>query len=330
MKSNVACCICTGSSLNRVGHLTPGFLAEQTTLEPPTRSCLSDVIESLESSYCFSHGVYRVVTEDMDTDQQPLEELRSNSFDDKLPKLSLWMLMLWITLSAIGCVVAKWMSGGSVAAHFQDEGTNSALILMQFLGALSASIAIAEFIGLGALIFAWKKTSRVYLKHPGHWLVAIACTIYLVAIVSLLKNRIDQYAMSNYDWTATTWRIRQFFNSTWIVVTMSLIPLGLNLVAAYINRGIWRWTFGLMAFRYVASLILWVFHQIAFAMGATSGLSLGNTVNSVLLVCMILLLVYVTSKEAWQRVRRDWVHWLGVFACLALQVSHCSAAWLLL
>ena len=247
--------------------------------------------------------------------------------DAKLPKLSLGILMLWLTLSAIGFVIAKWLTARAFAEGFEGV-SNSMVTTLKIFSAMSVSIAVGEFIGLGALAVAWKRSSRVFLKHPGHWLVAIACVIYVLGFGSQFISRIDQYLISNYDWSETGWRIRQFCNSTWYFVAFCLIPMSLNIAAAYFYRGTWRWVFGLLAIQPVVSMALRTILQLAPA--ATTGLAFGGAADSVLVVSVVLMLIYAMASEVWRGVERDWVHWLGAFSLVLCQPITGGVAGLLL
>lgn len=244
-----------------------------------------------------------------------LFQTASSTTESTLPKLSISILLLWLTLSAIGIVVAKWMMGPDFVEQFHAAGISRSIAkTLQFLSAVSASIAAAQLIGLGALVIASRRGSQVFLKHPGHWLVVIACALYLVGFTSQFVAQFNQYLVSNYDWTEIGWRIREFFNSTWSVIAAYLVPAVLNFAAAYYHRGTWRWIFGLLA---TQPIMLMIFSGVRQSFSTLAGgFGIEGVVNSTLLAGVVLIVVGTMAIEAWKRFERDWVHWLGAFALI--------------
>jgi|GEM_PF-5366395 len=227
-----------------------------------------------------------------------------------LPKLSIRLLFVWITLSAIGIVYSNWQYSGWIQS-FEGEMRHM-LRISQVIAAIGAAIVAAQFTGMGVLVFTWRKTKQL-LTQPGHWLIWIVCVSMLFQIVAMgagmLSMQIDEMAM---DWTRTGWQLRRLLVSVSEMLLTGVVPIGLTVFAAIRHRGKWRICFLISVLPTLFDLLfpfLWKVFTPSGTPGPNSPLIVANNLTRVF---PAVLIAYAAFSERLSGVQRDWVHWVGV------------------
>ena len=238
-----------------------------------------------------------------------------------LPKLSIQLLFVWITLSAIGITVSNLQFAGLTNAI--DKEQRDMLQLAQVLSGLGAGIAAAQLTAMGVLAYVWRQTKRM-LTHPGHWLIWIVCIGLLLQVCTMMVSSMDTLIGNlETDWTRFGWQIRKYFVAGVRNVLLSVIPIGLTVFAAFRHRGLWRFCFFVSA---IAAVLSWAVMN-AFPPTMLQDYSVVYSVATGLLGSIpAVFFTYAALSEKLADVRRDWVHWVGIGAAAASGLIYFSGA----
>lgn len=253
--------------------------------------------------------------------------------EPKLAKPSLWLLMVWLTLSCVGIALFSGFNAAFMSQLWAEQ--RFLAVASSVLNAMLLSVTAAEILGFGVLVNAWRKlgSPKTRLLHqPGHWVIAIACSLLVMGVLAAIVSLVDEYLVTNYDWTATGWQVRNVVRFLPQLVYSVFLPVGLNLIAAYYHRGPWRWAFVALAILAVPSI---VFRWILFPQLSAGAMELAfqwlSGVNLALTLVVLVIVGWAVSRDVRTRTLRDWVHWIGVASLIASQsvpaVGQVLAVW---
>jgi hypothetical protein len=238
------------------------------------------------------------------------------------PRLGIIHLLAWVTVAAL---LMKF----DLAISFFDTGggprqTESYKLATNLIGAVNAILFSAIF--TGGAVFFWDRIRRRERSRiqPGHWIVTISLILGLIELMSR--------PLQVWFRTGGQFSLVALFSLYLIAVFPTSIAY---FVAAYRmpEPRRWKWALGFLglehlgySFYYIVTSL--IFSHVFDSLRLSSNLSVMNLMGQVLEYFAFLIAAYVLLIAAFdflKRLRRDWLHWLGVATPIILAMI--SIAW---
>jgi len=159
-----------------------------------------------------------------------------------------------------------------------------------------------------------------FFHHPGHWILGaklipiLGGLLFWIVLLQVLKETNDDLSNLALHWVA----ISHLFTAG-----LHLLALGVFVTACVSSEWGWRIPMALLAtdcLTNVAMGVLWGVSTLQ-SFGGSWTYQLANNAqagNRIVAVCAAIALGIMAIKELRKKVPRDWLHWLGLIATLAL------------
>jgi hypothetical protein len=219
------------------------------------------------------------------------------------PQLRIIHFLAWMTLTALllGPDFGLCSNPYGALAQYQEAMNICRVTVDIVLGTL--------LVGGGVLLIdgVWKKTG---VLQPGHWIVAISALEYSATwLIFFLYRRFTGHLLLHPNYTN--------LSVVWAVILCLIAALYRWRARKMIERGPWKWTLHVLAYR--------CFFEGLFVFSQWTGVVFFCAWTMVVYffyIPLVGLLIAATIRDFCRGFRRDWLHWHGAAAFLAMMIFY--------